>query len=76
MKLSIPIFIAAILSGCMTMGRPFEAGRVTSIQLGKTTDKDLTALFGEPYRTGVEDGTGKSYAFNSNIPIDQAQIKK
>ena len=106
MKRLIPMCFAAILCGCMTLGKPFEVAPVPSIELGKTTDKDLNRMFGEPYRTGIEDGsntatwlhyklsvfgdqrtrdlyvkfnsdgTVKSYAFNSNIPADQVQIKK
>lgn len=53
------IFIGALalgLSGCMTMGRPFPADRVAALHVGTTTRDDVHAAFGEPYRTGVEDG--------------------
>ncbi|MCX5789589.1 MAG: hypothetical protein NTX64_13955 [Elusimicrobia bacterium] len=47
---------AALFCGCITMGTPFDVGKVPGIQVGKTTEKELRLAFGEPYRTGVEDG--------------------
>lgn len=44
------------LSGCMTLGRPFPADRVAALRVGTTTREEIRADFGEPYRTGVEDG--------------------
>jgi hypothetical protein len=100
------LLLAAALSGCMTMGRPFDVGRVPQIQLNKTTEKDLKTMFGEPYRTGLEDGaptatwvnykvwlfgteqtrdlyvkfnddgTVRSYSFNTNMPEDHDALKK
>lgn len=46
----------AFFSGCATIGRDFAAAQVPNIQLGKTTQKDIQAMFGTPWRTGMEDG--------------------
>jgi hypothetical protein len=44
------------LSACATVGRDFETARVADIQIGKTTQADIEAMFGKPWRTGIEDG--------------------
>jgi len=48
--------VLAATAGCMTIGRPFPTDKISEIKLGKTTQADLTATYGHPYRTGVEDG--------------------
>jgi outer membrane protein assembly factor BamE (lipoprotein component of BamABCDE complex) len=48
--------LACAVSGCMTMGRPFPTDTITGIRIGTTTRDNIRAEFGEPYRTGVEDG--------------------
>lgn len=48
---------AALLAACMTMGRPFDAAKVPSLVLGKTTQTEVMAEFGRPFRTGIEDGS-------------------
>ena len=50
--LSLSLFLA----GCMTIGKPFPAAEVPSIVVNKTTRSDLVASFGQPYRTGMDDG--------------------
>jgi outer membrane protein assembly factor BamE (lipoprotein component of BamABCDE complex) len=44
------------LAGCLTVGRDFEAGNVSRLRIGATTREQVRDLFGEPWRTGVEDG--------------------
>lgn len=56
MKLFLVIGLGTLLSGCMTLGRSFDVAKVKAIEIGKTTEADLKALFGEPYRTGIDDG--------------------
>ena len=53
-----PIVLAAalFLGGCASLGREFPADRVPEIEIGRTTRSQITAMFGEPWRTGVEDG--------------------
>ncbi|HXT01963.1 MAG TPA: outer membrane protein assembly factor BamE [Elusimicrobiota bacterium] len=64
--------LALALAGCMTLGRPFPAERVTSLRVGTTTRDEVRAEFGEPYRTGVEDGdptwTYLLYRFSAFAP--------
>lgn len=48
--------VALASSACMSMGRPFPAEKVPEIVLSKTTQNDVTARFGHPFRTGIEDG--------------------
>jgi hypothetical protein len=50
------IFSALALTGCITMGRPFNTQQVPNIVIGKTTQADIQKTFGEPYRTGIESG--------------------
>lgn len=50
------IFTALLISGCVTIGRNFEASLVKNIQIGKTTQSEITMMFGSPWRTGIEDG--------------------
>jgi hypothetical protein len=48
--------LAALSLACMTVGEDFAVGRVSHIQIGKTTQKEVRQMFGEPWRTGLEDG--------------------
>jgi outer membrane protein assembly factor BamE (lipoprotein component of BamABCDE complex) len=57
----VPLFflltaLAFAVSGCMTLGRSFPTEPIKGFVVGKTTREDVRAAFGEPYRTGVEDG--------------------
>lgn len=47
---------ALALSACLTVGRPFDSSRVGQLQIGKTTRDEVHRMFGEPWRTGLEDG--------------------
>ena len=47
---------ALALAACMTVGRPFPVEAVREIELGKTTQDQVRRRFGEPWRTGLEDG--------------------
>ena len=51
-------------AGCATVGRPSPAAPVTQIQLHHTTRAQIRAIFGAPWRTGIEDGqTTWTYGF-------------
>jgi outer membrane protein assembly factor BamE (lipoprotein component of BamABCDE complex) len=54
----IPVLAAGALglSGCLTVGRDFPAENVARLEMGATTRDQVRDLFGEPWRTGVEDG--------------------
>lgn len=43
-------------TACMTVGREFPTSEVGQLQIGKTTRDDVHRIFGEPWRTGIEDG--------------------
>ncbi len=45
-----------LLIGCVTVGRQFPAQHVEGIIIGETTRQDIQAKFGEPWRTGSDDG--------------------
>ena len=48
--------LAALALGCLTVGEDFAVGRVSHIQIGKTTQQEVRQMLGEPWRTGLEDG--------------------
>ena len=49
--LSVPFY------GCMpSVGRPFPVEHVRQIEIDKTTKAEVRQMFGEPWRTGIEDG--------------------
>jgi outer membrane protein assembly factor BamE (lipoprotein component of BamABCDE complex) len=57
------LFVAAIICfalifppGCATVGHDFPVAQVNKIQIGKTTKADIRAMFGNPWRVGLEDG--------------------
>jgi len=52
--LPIPVFL--FLAGCVTAGHEFPAGQVSTIRIGETTQNDIYATFGSPWRTGIENG--------------------
>ncbi|MBA4377888.1 MAG: hypothetical protein C0395_04435 [Gemmatimonas sp.] len=50
------VAVAAFAGGCATVGHEFPSSGVTQIRMGQTTQQQVKELFGEPWRTGVEDG--------------------
>ena len=45
-----------LIPSCATIGREFPSSRVPDIQIGKTTQTEIQAMFGSPWRVGIEDG--------------------
>lgn len=45
-----------LCAGCASVGRPFPVAAVSQIRVGETTREEVRDLFGEPWRTGIEDG--------------------
>ncbi len=43
-------------AGCATVGRAFPVESVSRIRMNETTQDEVRALFGPPWRTGIEDG--------------------
>jgi len=58
--LTIIMLLAALslpVTGCMpSMGRPFPVQKVRQIELNKTSMAEIRQMFGEPWRTGLDDG--------------------
>ncbi len=53
----LPIALAGgILAGCATVGKPVPSQAVQKIKIGQTTRQEIQAAFGNPWRTGIEDG--------------------
>jgi len=50
------VCILAVSAGCATVGKDFATHKVDQITLNETTRADIETMFGEPWRTGVEDG--------------------
>lgn len=50
------VIASTTLSGCFTVGQEFAASRVPEIKIGQTRKQDITEMFGQPWRTGLEDG--------------------
>lgn len=42
--------------GCARVGTNFNAQQVHKIKIGETTQNDVIAMFGQPWRKGVENG--------------------
>ncbi|MDD1620522.1 MAG: hypothetical protein LUQ11_03495 [Methylococcaceae bacterium] len=59
-KLSLLLLVGGIaatqLTGCFSVGQEFAASRVPEIKIGQTSKKDISDMFGTPWRTGMEDG--------------------
>lgn len=48
--------LSLTFAGCATVGQDFATHNVDQIEIGETTRSDVQEMFGEPWRTGVEDG--------------------
>ena len=45
-----------LLGGCGTAGKSFNASKIGSIVNGTTTRSDIKKIFGEPFKTGIQNG--------------------
>jgi hypothetical protein len=50
------LLLGLALLACATVGRDFPSESVRQIRIGETTRERIHELFGDPWRTGVEDG--------------------
>lgn len=73
---ALALVVAAALGGCVTLGAPFNAAQVPSITIGKTTRADVTKMFGQPFRTGVESGDETWTFVNYHFSVFGAQTAK
>ena len=44
------------VAGCGTVGKDFSLEQAQAIENGKTTREDIAVMFGEPFKTGVQNG--------------------
>lgn len=42
--------------GCGTVGKDFDIAKAQTIENGKTTKVDIAMMFGEPFKTGIQNG--------------------
>jgi hypothetical protein len=54
--LGLVAMLMPFLAGCATVGRDFPVGRVSDIGIRETTQDEIRAMFGSPWRVGIEDG--------------------
>jgi outer membrane protein assembly factor BamE (lipoprotein component of BamABCDE complex) len=47
---------AGLAAGCATIGHDFPAASVHQVTIGQTTQDEILRMFGQPWRTGIEDG--------------------
>lgn len=45
-----------VAAGCASVGQEFPTHKVEEIKVGETTRSEIEAMFGDPWRTGLEDG--------------------
>jgi outer membrane protein assembly factor BamE (lipoprotein component of BamABCDE complex) len=44
------------LAACVSAGDKFDVGAVRRLEIGETTRTEVRQMFGDPWRTGVDDG--------------------
>ncbi|OHE20306.1 MAG: hypothetical protein A2525_03675 [Sulfurimonas sp. RIFOXYD12_FULL_36_11] len=50
------IGVLLMSSGCARVGYEFNSEQVRQIKIGETTQNDITVMFGQPWRKGIENG--------------------
>ncbi len=58
------IALTLLSTGCASIGKDFPVAEVASIEIGKTTQKQVSEMFGSPWRTGLESGQ-KTWTYGS-----------
>ncbi len=52
----LAVIMFLLTSGCATVGHDFPAGQVSTIKIGETNQNDIYTTFGNPWRTGLDNG--------------------
>ena len=52
----VMLVLSLLVAGCITIGEKFRPEAIEQIKPGQTTDKDVLQIFGNPVRTGINDG--------------------
>ena len=53
---TLVLMVSCLGAGCLNVGHEFSVEPVRKIEIGATTREDVRGMFGEPWRTGIEDG--------------------
>ena len=53
---ALVLMVSCLGTGCLSVGHEFPVEPVRKIEIGTTTREDVRGMFGEPWRTGIEDG--------------------
>ncbi|OQK16470.1 hypothetical protein AU255_00755 [Methyloprofundus sedimenti] len=65
-------------TGCASVGQEFPVSRVVELKIGETTQQEVREMFGEPWRTGIEDGfvtwTYADYYYSLFSPADTQDL--
>ena len=60
----LPLVCGLLLAGCVSAGKDFNVHMVRQLHLNQTTRAQVEQMFGQPWRTGIEDGQQTwSYGF-------------
>ncbi len=56
--LAATVLLATLVafSGCSNVGTNFDVNLVNQIQNGKTTQAEISSMFGTPYKKGIQNG--------------------
>ncbi|MDP7557443.1 MAG: outer membrane protein assembly factor BamE [Nitrospinaceae bacterium] len=74
--LMIFLGIILILGGCGTAGKNFDESKISKIANGTTTRAELRKMFGEPFKTGIQNGQPVwVYEYNSYDPVNNDKSK-
>jgi outer membrane protein assembly factor BamE (lipoprotein component of BamABCDE complex) len=55
-SLFLLMFAPLLFLGCARVGHEFDSHKVQRVEVGKTTQSEVLSMFGEPWRTGLENG--------------------
>ena len=55
-----------LVSACVSVGHEFPAGQVQSIRIGETTQTEILATFGNPWRKGIDNGL-KTWTYGNEV---------
>lgn len=53
---AVCLAVAFLLAGCGSIGKDFDISQVKNISQGTTTKQEIQNMFGEPFRTGIQNG--------------------
>jgi len=63
-RLAFAVALCLGCAACVSLGKPFAFAGPGDVSVGKTTQKDLIAAYGRPFRVGFDNGAEKwAYAF-------------